>query len=164
MRFVHWLSALALAFPLLAAACGDGANDAGAAPTASAEAAETEFGPPPTLKDNITGVRPEHGSTVRPDALRPANPNIPGGICFDVNFEGFDSGNLQWFRLAVDGEEHTTAITWFPRNENTEATGCYVPAEPLSAGVHQAAVSVQNPSNPSEPTRQYIEWRFEITS
>jgi hypothetical protein len=167
MRFLRWVPFVALALALVAVACGDGADAPTSTPTATPAAADSAdngpFGRAPQLGENVTDVAPKHASSVRRATLRPTSFDRPGGICFDVNFEGFDSGNLQWFRFALDGVEQTTELTWFPRAENTQATGCYMPTELPAVGVHEAAVSVQNPSNLSEPTRQVVEWAFEVT-
>ncbi len=163
MSIFRWVPVVALSVSLIAAACGDGPDDGNTGGSSPVETASAdEFGPAPRLRDNVTAISPEHGSQVRRNALTPPNPNAPGGICFDVNFEGFDFGNLQWFRLAVDGVEKTTEITWFPRNNNTEAQGCWVPPDPLSLGVHDVAVTVINPNNPNEPARQRVAWKFEV--
>src|SRR5207245_754273 len=97
--------------------------------------------------------------------MRNLNLNQPGGICFDVNFDGLDrKGNLQWFRLAVDGAEVTTKLTWFGASDFSRATGCWYPPPPdgLQPGLHQVAVTVQTPSTPNEPTRQLVGWKFEV--
>ena len=40
---------------------------------------------------------------------------------------------------------------------------CYAPTEGIAVGVHQAAISVQDPNNITARTRELVAWAFEVT-
>ncbi|KAA0237329.1 hypothetical protein EDM76_06635 [bacterium] len=164
---------LAPALALLLAACGDGPGDSPADPTApgSTAAATTPaggtpaatpgLGPSPDLGTYILSVAPAHGQEVKPSYFRPGDPL--SGICFEANFEKTPE-YAQWFRMAVDGREVTTELTWLvPTKEApTKGKACYSPPTPLTPGRHEAAVSVQSPKNLAQPPLQTIGWRFDV--
>jgi hypothetical protein len=66
--------------------------------------------------------------------------------------------------MAVDGAEVTTQGVWIvsSRTDAEGGTFCYDPPEGLAVGIHEAAVSVQNPNDTSQPTRQLVGWKFEV--
>ena len=150
-----------------AMACGDGPDKpvtptpSTAAPTGSQTAAP--WGPAPKLGDNITAISPGHAERVTQQSTRTANPLKPNGVCFSASFEGTPEYG-QWFRMALDDKEVTTKLVWIvpPENAPTAGRACYAPVEGIPAGRHTAAVSVQNPRNPTEPTRQIVAWAFEV--
>lgn len=146
-----------------------GGDDEDDAPPANAENTATptltagDFGPAPRLGDWILDVYPIHASAIPQAETRTTNPNDPRGVCFEASFHDLPE-NARWFRMAVDGEEVTTQGIWIVESEvnPTGGTFCYDPPEGLEVGVHEAAVSVQNPSAPSQPTRQIVAWKFEV--
>lgn len=157
---VALFTALLLAVGLVAAACGDGPDEP-ATPTVSSG----EWGPEPRMGRNVTRITPPHKGSLTQRETGPGMPDAEAGLCFEVNFEGFDSGNLQWFQLAIDGERRTLDILWIPQRNNEGAVGCFRPkTEPLAEGRHQVAVAVQNPANPGEPAREVVSWEFDVTS
>ena len=175
MRFrLSRLAALAVTgLCLLAAGCGDGSGAKSAPtvkPTVAARTPGSSTIPAPKLPSgNVEAIRPAHGASVTQAATRTVNADRPNGICAQVNFKDLPE-NGQWFRMVVDGKEVTGGgeITWVvPANAQTEAppggTMCYAPKEGLPAGKHQVALGVQNPRNAAEPTRQIVEWEFEVT-
>ncbi len=174
------LAALALS-TLAAFACGDG----GSAPGTSATATTATSAPRPTTargssspgtnpgpklpQGNVDAIHPTHGQKVTQASTRTPDPKRPNGVCAQVNFKDLPE-NGQWFRLVLDGKEVTAAkdITWvLPTDANTKlpeaGTLCYAPKDGLGIGPHQVALGVQNPRNASEPTRQIVEWEFEVT-
>lgn len=150
---------------LTLAACGDDDDAAPAEATATPAATATTgpYGPAPVLGDNIIEVSPVHASTVTQESTRSPNPLEPSGVCAKVVFEGLPQ-YAQWFRMAVDGTEVTTSLTWIiaTRDNPKDGTVCYAPTEGLTAGRHTAAISVQDPSNPAAPTRQLVAWSFDV--
>ncbi|MBI2764507.1 MAG: hypothetical protein HYX53_01205 [Chloroflexi bacterium] len=120
-------------------------------------------GPAPRLGGNVTKVSPAHGSQVKQSSTRTSNVNVPGGVCFEANFDGLQE-NIQWFRLRVDDQEVTTKMTWAVDSADnpSKGRGCYPPTDGIPVGLHTAAVSVQNPSNLNEPTKQLVVWTFEV--
>lgn len=155
------LFALGLAAALLLAACGDGPDPV---PTPSPTPDVGEFGPPPDLGGNILKVSPPHGVTVSQASTRSPDPSRPGGICAEVSFQGTPQYG-QWFRMAVDGVEVTDRLTWVIPTQEDPKNGrvCYAPAEGLAPGRHEAALAVQDPLNPSAPTKQVVGWAFMVT-
>jgi hypothetical protein len=155
--------------PLLAfsvfAACGDGPDAPPPTATPTAPANTDRFGPAPVLGGNIEVVTPEHASSVPRASTAMVGQVAPRGVCAQVNFEGLPQSG-QWFRMAVDGEEVTASsdVYWFISSQQAEGgTICYAPAAGLEPGLHTAAISVQDPTNPAAPTRQIIGWSFEVT-
>lgn len=162
----------------LATSCGDGPDKpptTSAAATTVATPARTPIagsalptntpdlmGPGPRLGGNVTVVSPQHGSQVRQAATRPSASNRTG-LCFEADFKNLPE-TILWYRLRIDGDEVTTKMTWAVSSQDqpTGGRGCYAPAEGLPIGRHSAAVAVQNPNNPSEPTRQLVTWAFEV--
>lgn len=162
-----------LAAATVAAACGDGPDPVSTvtvAPTATRAVERPTAIPSPTLPDGFfEAISPAHGAKVTQASTRSPNPSRPGGICFQVNFEGLEKNTL-WFRMVLDEKEVTVAkgFTWIlPQGSDTTppegGTACYAPAEGFPVGVHHVVVAVQNPDNPQEPTRQFMEWQFEVT-
>ena len=163
------------AIALLIAGCGDGPSS-GALPTAtgvrpaaagSPGAAVTAkagdpFGKAPVLDGNITRIAPGHGSTLAQPATRSPDPKRPNGACVEVTFADLPE-NIRWFRMAFDGAEVTTKMTWVAASADaTEGRGCYAPAEGFTPGRHYAAVSVQDPNNPAVKPRQVVGWEFDV--
>lgn len=156
--------AAALAAFLLIA-CGD-SDDPEQSPTpgGSATLPVGEFGPEPELGGNILKITPAHATKVTQAATRSPNPQRPEGTCAQVSFDGLpDTG--RWFRMAFDGAEVTTELTWIvSSNENpTGGIMCYAPEEGFKVGKHQVAVSVQDPNNIQARTKQIVGWSFEVT-
>lgn len=120
--------------------------------------------PTPRLGGNVTKISPTHGSTVSQASTRTLDPSRPGGLCFEASFEGLEQNSL-WFRLRLDEQELTNKMTWVVDSlDNPSAgRGCYAPTEGLPVGLHNAAVAVQNPNSPTEPTKQLVVWAFEVT-
>ncbi|MCE7928164.1 MAG: hypothetical protein DYG91_06635 [Chloroflexi bacterium CFX7] len=167
---------LLLVVPILAVlfgACGDGPGDPPANPTAAGQtpaattpaqgtpSATPGLGPTPQLGTYILSVAPAHGEAVKQSYFRASDPL--SGICFEASFEKTPE-YAQWFRMAVDGREVTTELTWLvPTKEApTKGKACYSPAAPLAVGRHEAAVSVQSPKNLAQPPLQTIGWRFDV--
>lgn len=166
---------------LLAAACGDGAappatptvpsaartatKAAGPTPALSAgTVSSNDFGVAPRLGDNVTKISPAHGATVTQKSTQSPNPERPGGVCAEVNFEGLPE-NTQWFRMAIGQQEVTTQLVWVVPNatDPTEGKVCYAPDAGLPAGRYTAAISVQNPRDPTQPTKQVVAWSFQVS-
>jgi hypothetical protein len=161
-----------LAAALAITACGDGPKST--SPTAPTTAAKTgtrvagpkagdPFGPAPKLGANITKVNPAHGMTVTQESTRSPIADRPNGVCFEADFAGL-AENVLWFRMAFDGEEVTTKMTWVTatRTDAKGGRGCYAPAAGFTAGRHQVAASVQDPNNPAVAPRQVIAWEFDV--
>jgi hypothetical protein len=151
-----------------ASACGNGPDKPGTPTpgTTAPRGAQTAapYGPAPKLGGNITAITPGHAEKVAQQSTRTTNPAKPNGVCFSVSFDGTPEYG-QWFRMALDDQEVTTKLVWIVPSQNAPTTGraCYAPVEGIAAGRHTAAVSVQNPRNPTEPTRQIVAWAFEVT-
>ena len=152
---------------LLAAACGDGSiktiDEAATSTPGPGGTAEARFGKAPTLGGNILEVSPKHAEMIRQGATRSPNPNQPQGVCARTSFQGLN-GNAQWFRMAIDGVEVTTELVWIIASEDNPTGGivCFAPAEGITVGDHSAAISVQDPNNPSAPRRQLVAWKFAV--
>lgn len=160
---------------LVLVACGDG-NEAARTPEPPAGTSATVpsgTGPQQTIRapklpdGNIEAVFPAHASVVKQASTRSPNQQLPGGLCVDVNFK--DTPELaQWFRMSLDDVEVTADrnVVWAPKRgpSGNFETGrmCYAPVDGLAVGKHKASVSVQNPTNPSEPTRHLVRWEFEV--
>ncbi len=161
-------AAVPFALAAVAAACGDGpdrtVSPAPGSATATASQTAAPYGPAPRLGGNVTAISPGHAEKVPQQSTRTPNPAKPNGVCFSVSFDGTPEYG-QWFRMALDDQEVTTKLVWIVPTQNAPTAGraCYAPAEGIAAGRHTAAVSVQNPRNPSEPTRQIVAWAFEVT-
>ncbi|OAI39023.1 hypothetical protein AYO38_08455 [bacterium SCGC AG-212-C10] len=165
---------------LLVSACGDGADPlptpmlASAAKTATKVAAPTpalsagtvsssDFGVAPRLGENVIKVSPAHGTTVTQKSTQTPNPERPGGVCAEVSFDGLPE-RYPWFRMAIGQKEVTTELTWvIPSQEAKEGKVCYAPETGLEPGRYTAAVSVQNPTDPTQPTKQVVAWSFQVT-
>lgn len=167
------LSLIAPILALLLSACGDGPDKSPAAPTSAGTTPEAgtpvqgtpsatpALGPAPELGEYILTVAPAHGEAVKQSYFRASDPL--SGVCFDASFEKTPE-YAQWFRMAVDGKEVTTELTWLlPTKEApTKGKACYSPKAPLAVGRHEAAVSVQSPKNLTQPPLQTIGWRFDV--
>ena len=174
MNLHYLLFVPGLSLVWLAAACSDTPSSvtptaAGTTATATKPTAATgatpDLGPAPELGGYILKVSPAHAAQVKQSATRSPDPGRPtNGICFDADFANTPEYG-QWFRMAVDGVEVTTKMTWILPTQNAPTTGkaCYAPAAGFTVGRHEAAVSVQNPKNPAEKPRQTIGWRFDVT-
>lgn len=165
-------------FVALAGACGDRSEEPAPAsvvptrstslPTATVPRSEKEvrFGPEPKLGGNILELAPGWGQLVRQEQTRSPNAGNPKGVCIKVSFDGTPEYG-QWFRLAIDGAEVTAEkyAVWIigSREQPRDGIFCYAPPEGFPVGVHAAAISVQNPRNPQEPTKQIVAWKFEVT-
>jgi hypothetical protein len=162
-----WLAA-ALLFPVVAvalAACGDG-PDPVPTPTPTRAAATPPAGsptiPPPDVPSgNIDAIRPQHGARIPQAQTRSPDPNNPAN--------GLPE-NFQWVRMFFDDTEVTVSpdiLLIAPTTARDQApqggTMCYMPRDGLSVGVHTVTVGIQNPRNPQEPTRQVVQWQFEVT-
>lgn len=164
----------ALAAGLFAAACGDGPDPVSTAtissrtPTQAAQATATIKAP--VLPDGaFEKISPAHGAKVTQASTKTLDPRRPSGVCFQANFEGLEKNTL-WFRMVLDEKEVTVekGFTWIlPVDAQTTppkgGTACYAPDGGLSVGIHRVTVAVQNPDNAQEPTRQFMEWQFEVT-
>ncbi|MGE0601108.1 MAG: hypothetical protein AB7J35_15675 [Dehalococcoidia bacterium] len=152
---------------LALASCGDGPNKTIDSVTPGATTTrsnlEADFGPAPVLGDNILKVSPGYAEQVKQAATRTPNPNKPSGVCAEVSFEGLPQTG-QWFRMALDGTEVTTELTWIVSSTEspTGGTMCFAPAEGITVGKHDAAISVQDPNNIQARTKQLVAWRFEV--
>lgn len=187
MRMRPILAVLCAAVVLVgAAACGGSSsnktiNNAGdiasKSPSASAAANSTptpapsavgEFGAPPVLGGNVTDVAPGWGKSVTQSATRSPQRGDPHGVCADISYAA-PATNLLWFRMAVDGTEVTQKLIAIQHvagpTATTAQTGsiCYAPTDGLPAGIHSAAVSVQNPQDPQAPIVQTVSWKFRVT-
>jgi len=163
----------AIAAAVFVSACGDGpdpVSTATVAPTATPVAQRPTAIPSPTLPDGFfEAISPAHGAKVTQASTRTLDPNRPSGVCFQVNFNGLEKNTL-WFRMVLDEKEVTVekGFTWvLPQGSDTTppegGKGCFAPAEGFTVGIHHVVVAVQNPDNPQEPTRQFLEWQFEVT-
>lgn len=164
---------------LLAAGCGDGPTAKPSPAAAVGSPTPTPippggFGPPPTLGGNVKTVTPAHGTKISQAQTRTTNAKLPHGMCADVSFDGLPETG-QWFRIAIDGKEVTASkdVYWIlasspndpskPSENPQSARVCYAPPNGFTIGIHQAAITVQNPRSPSEPTREAVAWAFEVT-
>ena len=190
---VAFVAALALAGWTLSVACGGGSaasesdpNGGGNLKPAQIARTQTAFaqtnpsptptdakqtadagpypGPAPKLGPNVTLITPTNGQSITQLDSQSPNPQRPRGVCFVADFKGLPETGL-WFRMALDGVEVTTKLTWILASRDNPEGGraCYAPAEGIKAGRHSAAVSVQNPNNPNEPVRELVAWKFEVT-
>ena len=164
------LSALPLAV-LAFAACGDGPDEAAETPSAGsptatipADALQAKFGPAPEFGENVVKLSPGYAESVKQLATQTKNPQRPNGICAEVSFAGLPETG-RWFRMAVDGVEVTAKLVWIVSSNTTPTGGtmCYAPTEGITVGVHQAAISVQDPNNITARTRELVAWAFEVT-
>jgi hypothetical protein len=179
MRRLFAAAAAALAAAALFAACGDGPDEV---PTTAATQEATQTAPAgtaspgtttipaPTVPDrNIDAISPVHGARVAQADTRSPNPDDPSnGACATVNFDGLPE-QFQWVRMFFDNEEVTVSpdiLLVVSTSAQTEtATGgtiCYAPRAGFDVGTHTVTIGIQNPRNPSEPTRQIFEWQFEV--
>lgn len=167
---VLFATSLMVALSLAAVGCGDGARTPAAGGTVAANASPTrpgipaDFGPAPTLGGNVRTISPAHAALVSQASTRTPNAGVPKGLCAEVTFDGLPE-NAQWFRLALDGKEVTTKLTWIVASKVDPKDGkvCYAPAEGFTIGKHSAALSVQDPRNPASPSKQVVGWAFEVT-
>ncbi len=164
---------LALPFVALlvvaAAACGDGpakpagpgTPDPGA--TATRPPIPADYGPAPKLGGNVTSISPAHAAQVKQASTRSPVADRPKGLCADVTFDGLPENGL-WFRIAFDGKEVTTKLSWTVDNQAAPTKGrtCYAPAEGFTVGKHTAALSVQDPNNQAAASKQVVGWAFEV--
>lgn len=122
------------------------------------------LGPAPVLGGNVLSISPQHGAKVSQANTRTTNPQRPGGLCIQVSYDGLPENN-QWFRVAFDGKEVTQQLVLIVASTNspTGGTMCYSPPEGFTVGRHSAAVAVQDPKNPTAPTRQVVSWKFDVT-
>lgn len=170
----------------LAAACGGSSSNktiknagdiAKNSPSASAAAnatptpapsAVTEFGVPPVLGGNVTDVAPGWGKSVTHAQTLKADTDKNTAVCGKINFDP-PVQNIQWFRMAVDGTEVTTQATVAVRTDSSDKVQgsaiCWAPKDGkgLSAGIHSAAISVQNPQDPQAAIVQTVSWKFRVT-
>ena len=161
---------LIAALSLAAVACGDGpatpagTGTVGANALATAPGIPADFGPAPTLGGNVKTISPAHAALVTQASTRSPNAGIPKGLCAEVTFDGLPE-NAQWFRIALDGKEVTTKLTWIVATQVDPKDGkvCYAPAEGFTLGKHSAALSIQDPRNPASPSKQVVGWAFEVT-
>ena len=159
------LAPLALLTFALFAACGDGPDLPPPTATPTAPGNADRFGPAPVLGGNIDVLSPAHASSVPRASTAMLGQLSPKGVCAQVNFEGLPQSG-QWFRMAVDGVEVTASsdVYWFlSANDAEGGTICYAPQAGLEPGLHTAALSVQDPTNPVAPARQIVGWSFEVT-
>jgi hypothetical protein len=169
----NWIIVIAGALALVAVGAlsvlllggGDDDGGSGADPDATATLTPGDFGPPPTLGDWVLEVFPIHASIIPQSGTRTPNPNNPSGVCIEASFHDLPQNGL-WFRMVVDGAEVTDSpgAVWIVTTEvNPEGgTFCYAPTEGFEVGVHEAAVSVQDPNNPQAAIRQLVGWKFEV--
>lgn len=122
-----------------------------------------DFGPAPVLGGNITAISPKHAAKVTQASTRSPNPQIPGGVCAEVNFTDLPE-NFQWFQMAVDDQRVTQKLTLVASTTVDPKNGkiCYAPTEGLAVGKHTAAIAVQAPRDANVPTRQLVSWAFEV--
>ncbi len=163
---------------LLLGSCGDGADpeptpaatsttaagaDASTTGTPRPTRAPDDYGDAPLLEGYVLKVSPEYATKVTQASTRTPFPDRPGGLCAEVSFEGLPE-NAQWFRVAINGVEVTQELTWVvPRRDApTEGKLCYAPTTGLPLGRIEAAIVVQNPTNPSEASRQVAQWQFDV--
>jgi hypothetical protein len=177
MRRLFAAIALPLSLSALLVACGDG-PDVVATPTptipassatsgASATAPQT-INPPTVPEGNIDAISPAHGARITQlESRTPADTR--GGVCVQVNFDEAPE-QFQWFRMVFDEEEVTVSpdtLLLLPSNaqqvQPEGGTMCYAPEAGFAPGIHTVTVAVQNPRNPGEPTRQIVQWQFEVT-
>lgn len=180
MRLSQPLLVLGTVFALgISAACGDGPESSSdpAAPTpirtpmpnTTPGGATTrapipdDFGPAPTLGGNVLRISPAHSEKVKQAVTRTANPQRPSGLCAEVTFDGLPE-NAQWFRIAFDDKEVTSRLVWIITSQTNPKDGrvCYAPDDGFTVGKHLAAMSVQDPRNPTAPIKQVVSWAFEV--
>lgn len=159
-------------------ACGDGPDKAGGTPAPGRTAAAVnstpdgsptrkpipdDFGPAPRLGGNVLKISPAHAEKVKQSSTRSPNPQRPNGLCAEVTFEGLPE-NAQWFRIAFDDREVTSKLTWIVASQTDPKDGkvCYAPEAGFTVGKHSAAISVQDPRNPTAATKQIVGWAFEV--
>ena len=144
---------------------GDNGSNTPAASDGTPTLMADDFGPPPKLGDWIEAVFPVHASAIPQSRTRTPDPGNPNGVCIEASFHDLQKNTL-WFRMAVDGVEVTAAkgSVWIVPTQVDPEGGrfCWAPEEGLEVGIHEAAVSVQNPDNANEPTRQIVGWKFEV--
>jgi hypothetical protein len=180
MRMRLFFAAIPLAAIALAA-CGDGPDSPATPDSTTAAATETvpattntpgavpSIEAPVIPEGNVEAIRPEHGAVVKQIDTRSPNPNDPSnGVCVQVSFEDLPE-NFQWIRMIFNEEEVTVSpdiLLVAPSSaQQTAPEGgsmCYMPEEGLPVGVHTVTVGIQNPRNLSEPTRQIVQWQFEV--
>jgi hypothetical protein len=169
------LAGLALGF--VATACGDGPDapstlvpatptlvPAMRTATAAAATPTPDLGAPaPKRGANVVRIFPEHGQQVSRASTRPSSTNR-NGVCLEADFKDLPE-NVLWFRMSVDGVEVTTEMTWAVGSTTapTGGRGCYAPVDGLAPGKHSASIAVQNPNNTREPTKELVQWAFEVT-
>jgi hypothetical protein len=144
---------------------GDDEDGSPADPDATPTLDAGAFGPAPTLGDWVEAIFPVHASAIPQSATRSPNPQDPNGVCIEANFDGLPQNTL-WFRMAVDGVEVTAApgSVWIVPTQVDPEGGrfCWAPEGGLEVGIHDAAVTVQDPNNANAPTRQIVAWKFEV--
>jgi hypothetical protein len=118
-------------------------------------------------RGNFDAISPPHGARVSQASTRSPDPRRPGGACFQANFKDLQETVL-WFRMLVDEKEVTVDMSWVlapsaPGVLPEGGRGCYAPSLGFAVGKHRVTVVIQNPNSASEPTRQILEWEFEVT-
>jgi hypothetical protein len=175
MRRTLGFAAAALAMAAFVAGCGDGTDtpEATTPPGEPTQQATTSGGSTPPVIDapkvpdrNIDAIYPEHGARVTQQSTRTPDPDDPQGACVQINFDELP-GSFTWFRVAFDDVEVTPNLTvraaTNAQSEGVDAgTLCWAPEEGFTVGVHIVTVAIQNPDNPNEPTRQLMQWQFEV--
>ncbi|MBI5948958.1 MAG: hypothetical protein HY875_12540 [Chloroflexi bacterium] len=168
MKLRFGLVAIVLAGGVVVAACGDGPDKPAATPTYAATRVATSvpgsFSAAPKLGGNVTVIYPAHATSVAQAGTK-LRGNSKSGVCADVNFDGITTANAQWFRMAVDGVEVTPKLYWFVSDvaAPTGGTVCHIPAEGLTVGRHNAAVTVTDPRSSTASPRQIVAWEFDVT-
>lgn len=138
----------------------DGPPQAAVTPT---QAPSDPFGKAPAMTAHITRIFPEHAAKVEQRRTQPSNAG-PSGICAVVNYKDLAENN-QWFRMAFDDKEVTQELTLILQGTQAEpegATMCYAPTGGVSAGVHSAAIIMQDPRASSGAPNELVAWKFEV--
>lgn len=168
-----FIAALGLALLCLAAAaCSDRVETDFRSVTPSTATPTRTVGPlntanpsqsptPARTSTHITAITPQNGAQVRQRATRALSSGGPSGVCFEANWADLPEQRL-WFQMAVDGRLTTTQVDWHVADEAaTEGTGCFAPPQGLKTGLHQVAVSVQDPNANRAPS-EIVSWQFEV--
>jgi nitrous oxide reductase accessory protein NosL len=138
---------------LLAAACGDDdqGND-GPTPV------QATVGPAAQLPRGLKSVTPGHAAQLSPDAVQTTRVCVTLAL---LEGDGITDQPQDVASLTLNLEDISDSLVWTNTDDNptSEATGCYLPPEPLAPGVHAATLRYTDKAE-----RNFIyNWQFEVT-